>query len=445
MDVMNRVIRHRRIVGGSSTHRQAASRTHAPDAPADRKELGTLRAACPVSRIAAGLCGVALMVMLATLPSAHAQINDLADGEARIRFDPEGFGVAVPVAVNGRRRLLTIDTGASVSVFDKSLAIVAGPALRSVYVHSSDGGVNRMDLFRPPDASIGGLPLGGVSEVLYTDLAHLRVGSGTDVYGHLGLDFLRDRIMRIDYDRGEVSFLRSLPDNPGAPFLLDLSSRNLPPKVLADVAGIGEQWFVIDTGSTSVGSFDARLLAHLCKDGSAALVETITSESITKSSVLRRFRLRDAFTLGGFRHRGLIFEEGPDNILGSGYLERYLVTLDFPEKRMYLKRSDRFDQPCLVNLSRAEPWWPNGVMTIRVVAANGPADSAGLKAGDIVEEIDGRRVASLSPGQIWRPVCQPGRHRMRVRRGDESLEITLILSETPRNAKQVGGGVPLNK
>jgi hypothetical protein len=47
------------------------------------------------------------------------------------------------------------------------------------------------------------------------DLGKLREAAGLKFDGILGMDFLRNHVVRIDFDNDEVNFLRSVGPNPG--------------------------------------------------------------------------------------------------------------------------------------------------------------------------------------------------------------------------------------
>jgi len=161
-----------------------------------------------------------------------------------------------------------------------------------------------------PRARAGGLPLSGIGEVLCVDHRIFRVASGSDFYGTLGMDFLRDRVVRLDFDRGEVGFLNRVPEDSGAPVVLDMARYSRwPPTVVLGVAGIGDHAFIVDTGDTSNGAIEARLLARLLANGDAVHVDTGTAEYLGRSRIERTLRLRGEVALGGFRHKGLTFSE----------------------------------------------------------------------------------------------------------------------------------------
>lgn len=149
------------------------------------------------------------------------------------------------------------------------------------------------------------------------------------------------------------------------------------------------------------------------------------------AAMQRNFRLRDEAELGEFRQRGLIFDEGTANYLGVSYLARYLVTFDFPGKKLYLKRGAQFGAPMRYDLSGMELFRKKGTATIRLVKRYSAADRAGLRSGDIVEEIDSLAAASVRLHPLREALSMPGEHAVRIRRGDKRLRVVLTLTDPP--------------
>jgi S1-C subfamily serine protease len=82
--------------------------------------------------------------------------------------------------------------------------------------------------------------------------------------------------------------------------------------------------------------------------------------------------------------------------IGAGVLKRFIVTLDYEHRQMYLKPVgtpvadlDTFDRAGLwINASA------NGYK-VADVTAHAPADMAGVRAGDEIVEVDGKPAASI--------------------------------------------------
>ena len=63
-----------------------------------------------------------------------------------------------------------------------------------------------LDLYSPPTARVGSLPLTN-DPVLCRDLTLLRDACGRPFYGFAGIDFLKDWIIRINFDKERLDIL----------------------------------------------------------------------------------------------------------------------------------------------------------------------------------------------------------------------------------------------
>lgn len=370
--------------------------------------------------------------LLLTGQAPWAALASAADDAvlASFRFNAEADGVLVPVAFGEESRLFILDTGSTVSVFDRSLRATLGEPGRVLRAEATDGAM-RVQLFRPPRISIGGLGNSDLSRVACIDLAEFRAIGGIEMYGIAGMDLLARRIIRINFDTGKVDFLRYVPEDSGTEVTLTLP-RGVP-QVSMTVAGAGEVAFTIATGGCGyrAGDIDRKFVDRLLKDGNAARVSTaaLTFGLAAGTTDTCSLRLKE-IGLSGFVHRGAVFSESAKNLLGLGYLSRYIVTFDFPGKKMYLKPGARFNEPSRDSLSGAQFRRPDGKTMVQSVDAGSASEAGGLKAGDVIEEIDARDAATLTMLQIRKKLCVAGKHTLRVTRGGKRLIITLNLVDS---------------
>ena len=153
-----------------------------------------------------------LVVGMQLAAVASAAGPDTAVRES-FRFDPKEQLLIVPVRVGTKDYPFVVDTGCTGSIFDLSLRPHLGGPVGSERMRTTNGEIS-VDLFRPPDARVGSLTFTG-SPVGCRDLTPIREASGRSIQGLLGLDFLKEWIVRIDFDEGRVDFLP--PDTPSSP------------------------------------------------------------------------------------------------------------------------------------------------------------------------------------------------------------------------------------
>ncbi|HWE94447.1 MAG TPA: hypothetical protein VG269_10820 [Tepidisphaeraceae bacterium] len=111
----------------------------------------------------------------------------------------------------------------------------------------------------------------------------------------------------------------------------------------------------IDTGKTGFIGLPRKSFDRL-RDASAPTV--ISSPTLTANGAVERRELRvSAFEMAGMKYRDADFtEEKRQAVCGLDFLERHLVTLDFPRQRLYLKPGKEFAHLSARNLAGASRW-----------------------------------------------------------------------------------------
>ncbi|HWW62401.1 MAG TPA: PDZ domain-containing protein, partial [Thermoanaerobaculia bacterium] len=127
---------------------------------------------------------------------------------------------------------------------------------------------------------------------------------------------------------------------------------------------------------------------------------------------------------------GALASDRMDGLIGGQLLARFNVTFDYSRSVMLLEKTAAF--------ARADRWDGTGmwlgqrgdIFEVLDVIANGPAANAGLRVGDEVLAIDGRRAAALSlPAERLRLYADdtPRTIALTVRRGADEKQVTLKL------------------
>ena len=215
------------------------------------------------------------------------------------------------------------------------------------------------------------------------------------------MDWAAGRIVRIDFDRGTLEVLDAVPPDAGDPF--PLSFKAGAPYVMAEVPALGAVEFLVDTGSVGAATIDAaafdRLLAAE-KRVSVVRAETVTPHGTAPTTVARLESLR----LGRFETRNLWLqrrESGPPS-LGLDYWARFSVTFDFPRGRLFLKPGRFFDKQDRRTSAGLRMRTQGGALVVLAVEPDGPADRAGLAAGDVLVRFGDRSIAGLPAGALDR-------------------------------------------
>jgi PDZ domain/Aspartyl protease len=345
----------------------------------------------------------------------------------------EEFGVSadgdlliVPVSFDKKNYLFAVDTGCTVTVYDKSLKSLLGEMQSSESVDTTNGSV-LVEAYRSPEAYLGKLGLKTQGSVVCHDLELIREGAGREIYGIIGMDFLRQHVVHLDSDQGKLSFLKALPPDPGTPVLI--TYRDELPRVTGTLPGLGPQDFLVDMGGISSALrrdvFDSLLARGTAKELKKALCRDLGRDAVCRQLAVKSTEIRY------FQHRDLIFKESSGSegsLLGLNFLERYNITFDFPHHLMYVKPSKKFDAADLFDLSGLYMLGVEGRVVIERVDDDSPAKMAGILAKDVVVKIDGQDVAPPQVHALRRRLCEWGKTvQLTVRRDDRLLEVSLGL------------------
>jgi hypothetical protein len=374
------------------------------------------------------LAVVAAVGRFAACAGAPAPPQKTDEVIARFSFPKEVGVVLLPVGLKGKTYNFVLDTGATECAYDLSLAGLLGEPIRTEEVGTPVGKGVPVKLYAAPDARLGPFNLRTDGPVFAIDLAPFRETSGEEIYGLIGMEFLKRHVFRIDPDRGEVVFLRSVGPDPGRRVAVALDGKwPFVEVALPDLGASG--WFLVDTGAAGscAGDLHEELFkALLQKKGLKPAGERLT-ESLAGRDTQRRARL-GALSVGGNRHTDLLFGESKMSLLGMPYWSRYAVTFDFGGRALYLKKAGGFDRPDPADCSGLCLVRRRGQTLIDRVAPGSPAAEARLRARDVLLEVDGRSVGGLPLNSLRERLCTGGKRvRLVVVRSGAKREVALVL------------------
>ena len=231
--------------------------------------------------------------------------------------------------------LFLLDTGCSKTTLDRSFEPLLGACVRKERVTGLDNRINRQRVFKAKKLYLGDTEL-KTGDTFLTG----KVGGPLDCpyQGILGTDVLGHYCVQMDFSQGKVRFLRSEElqrETLGKAFLMD--GQSSVPLVEVNLSGVGMCRFMVDSGFWNVG--DLTLTPARMRRASENHIVTPTSLWVG----FRVFSCEDT-EIGGEKYSDLLFGEVPikgahfDGFMGRGFLARHLVTLDFPNRVLYLKR-----------------------------------------------------------------------------------------------------------
>ncbi len=418
-----------------------------------------------------------------TVMVAHTVTSDPGTGEAsydHLKLETLTFGPARPLSAYARPTVAP--TGASLAGGASSLTVPFRLLNNHIYVQAKvngkgpytfivdTGGHNLLSPRIVAEAGlrkVGEIAMSGAGDKTssggFAEGANIEVGEGvkladqvafvTEIYrpeiegipvdGMVGFELFRRMAVTIDYGAQTLTFTDpakfAAPADAGAAIPFKFYDH------LPFVAGFLDDIpanFDIDSGSRSEMDITGPTVAkHGLKARFSKGVSAITGWGVGGPSRSYTVRLPsvtlghvkvDGPTAGLSEDKGGSMSDGNYQAnIGSGFLKRFVVTFDYAHQRMWLKPiaptpvdAGRFDRSGMwINADK-------GGYEVTAVSAGGPADEAGLKAGDVIVSLDGQPAVAekLSDARILlraRPAGSKIEAQVRRDGAERTVAITL--------------------
>lgn len=233
---------------------------------------------------------------------------------------------------------LVLDTGCAKTGFDPSLAAKLGPS-NATETFWNFGVAHQGTLYAPPRLYLGGVLLrtSGTNVGTY-DCAGISAFVGRPIRGILGIDVLKNYCVQLDFKARRIRFLDDEHSNKegwGEAFALNQLSDECF-YTDANLAGVAGRGTLIDTGSLHDGWLRPDIyerwmdLAKPPEGGESRYPRGVLGNE--RYPELDVVKLNENAITSGDLHARL-------NGIGVQFLSLHLVTLDFPGRTMYLKRT----------------------------------------------------------------------------------------------------------
>lgn len=245
---------------------------------------------------------------------------------------------------------MILDTGAPVTLLDKSLESKLGTRLGTTTVHSF---VTKQaaGVYPAPRLYLGGVPLLAGSNVLVCQLKTLSPHFPA-VLGILGMDCLRHYCLQLDFAAGKIRFLDAEHLNPaglgkGFPLAFSKDADNQGVEIRPVIQHVGLLGgaagnLIIDTGNNQDGMVAGRAIRqHAAGSYSGGCLKRVKHFLAVEGMVDRAVALPGC-VWDGNTYTNIAVSRGPGeapNWIGLRFLARHLVTLDFPNRMLYLKQT----------------------------------------------------------------------------------------------------------
>lgn len=349
--------------------------------------------------------------------------------EFQIDTDPQW--IKLLLKVDRREMPFVIDTGATTTVYDESLKSLLGAPKRKVTLKKS-GRDRVVETFQAPEASLQGMSLPTDSEVLLDDFRPLSRAVRNEMLGVIGMSQLKLLNVELNCGAGRIRILNRILPEAGNEVRIRYSNARLP-HVECSLAKTRKEYFLVDTGLSQ-----AIILEPIVFDSLQQSNKIIPTGRVVRTGGGSQMEFSAAGLLSDFSIAGLELNDlvvlrgirGGKNMLGMRFLSRFVVTFDFPNGTMYLRPGLRFAEPDVLGIQGFGVYFGGDDLIVVSVDENGPADKAGLRTNDAIEQIDGVGIAGKSLYQLQRAFEKPGHDlNLRVRRGEETRLITVLVPE----------------
>ncbi len=313
-----------------------------------------------------------------------------------IEVQRDGDLLVLPVTIDQTVYSFVLDTGCVKTEFDVSLVERLRPTKRKRRAKEIPG-----SMFPSPTMQIGRGELTFQGKVLRKYLQELSEHAGYEIHGCLGMDFLRNHIVEIDFDRGLVSFLKAVPRDAGTPIALTLPSERRPTVKVSIGEGIDAEC-VIETGGIAPESvvLDSTRFQGLVDRGAINplphAVPMAPYYEIRGSRVAPGGRIQ----VGDFQWRELALRESRESGIGLRFLSRFHVILDFPGRQLHLKPGRRFNSQDQLHRTGISLRRSGKAVVIQSISEFGLDFRSGLREGDQVLQVAGCDANELTFFQI---------------------------------------------
>lgn len=359
-----------------------------------RGEFAHLRSLAAVL-CAALISGVAPSPGLAQPPRPAAGVQRLPAWEA---MDLSSGSIVLKVQIAGETIAAVLDTGASHSVIDSSLAKQLGiAAAKSVALNGFSKQV-------PAQQSVGTQIVVAGSEYSTSLLIVDMAATGLEQKMILGRDFLDSHVIRFDFASSrfrilEISETQDLPSQPIS--LISYSRRIL--RIPVRING-HEVLADLDLGNQNALLISDSAAAQLVPERPRSTWVTLDVSGLLTTGTV----VVPVFSVAGTDLRSVpaLVMSLPDNAsanVGLPIMRRFAVTLDLGKSRLWLTPDPAvIDRPFDRNRLGAALEPQDEGLKIVHVALNSPAAAAGLAVGDVIVEVDGRRVTRDNRSELSR-------------------------------------------
>lgn len=381
----------------------------------------------------------------------QSQSNIVAPSAAvTIPFELVNKHVVIQVKVNNSRPLsFVLDTGDKFAIIDLERAKELGLTLQGEISAAGAGSERPTGAFvRNSTFTVPGLA--GFSQPVNIALPvrHLAPRMGQDFDGILGSEFIKEFVLELDYQARVIKLhdkdkFNYTGNGESIPIKLNGAGH---PIIDGEVTPVGSDpvkgSFVLDIGSSAaLILYSPFVIAHHLIGPNLKTIKAIgvggaggaSSGRIGRVSELRigSFKISNLTTMFSEDKEGALASSAVLGNIGAQILNKFRLLLDYSHDRIILEPNSTFPEAferAFSGLAMVAEGKDYRTFRITDLLDNAPAAEAGLQKNDIITAIDGKPAAELTLSKLNEMFERPGSYKLTVRRGDQTLQVTL----TPR-------------
>lgn len=367
---------------------------------------------------------------------APRRVHAFLDG--RTATDPLAFElylgsrIYIPATVNGTETHVLLDSGAETTVLDKAFAESLGIKPTAQVAAVGTGGRDVAELARGVTVRVRSVELRDMT-VAILDLKPIAAAIGRPLPVILGKEVLNDLTVDLDFVGKTIAFHD--PDSYRPP-------AGAVPVPVTTIDGLHAIPVSVEGGEPVLMDFDlgngGALLVYpgywrphgmLAERPSSKVLSGAVGGvkprdiAVVRSLTLAGVTFRDIPTVFGGDDNSALGRTKTNGNVGMGILSRFSLTTDYARKRLLLTpRASAVAAPFPKDRTglSARPS-ANGTMTVAFIAPGSPAEAAGLKAGQVIDTINGKAAGEVGAA---------GLSLLRTAAAGETLTLGLATGET---------------
>lgn len=320
---------------------------------------------------------------------------------AKIPFEMDGSHIMVDAKINDSEPLPCVfDTGASMSLIDKEIAGQLGMKTDQVVNGQGASGATDFELSLNNTLQLGDLTYDSEMFLMYS-LDHMKQ-FGSRLTGVLGFQEINKYVVKIDYVNKVLSFYDKKTfsykgDGTIIPIGLEMNIPSIDGEITLSNGKKITGRFLIDTGAGLYGGINSPIVKenNALESLNAKYVVEASGANSTFSMTIGRV---ESLAFGDFTfdqlpmsfnevESGALADPNYLGIIGNRVMNRFDIILDYENNRMILEPNTNYRDEFLVNSSGFFTKPENEKVVVDRVISGSPAETLGLKPGDILETV----------------------------------------------------------